>query len=430
MLLPPELWRLIFAHATAAPGVLDLTPLPPLSNEKRAFNYFPDASIGFSALRTKRNLILVCKSWQSLALEFLYTFVWLWKPTELFSLIRSLKLAANVDMTSALYGATYTPGRYIKCLWLSMGAFQPEDSLAMDALQELFNMCHNLQILRVWPGAVLMNFPVIAERSRSLRYAEMEWIRDEDSRTFASSLFESMPQYDVLEALHLTFCDAAPLFPDYPLSLTRLHSFILELRFHRIQDRILGYIALWNLPGLVYLSLLCNKFSLATEQLFRSFGHNLTSLMVEQIPHDVVRKIIRYCPSVQNLFIQYVPQAKPPYSPFPSTPNLRRIQFDGRYMLRAYCDVFMNTVENTYMQNSPALQCIQLLDMTRADWLSNHDVEESGRRKALGDLWLDKGIRFEDQNGVLLSGDSESVVSEPEDERTTFLRVRDAEDNT
>jgi hypothetical protein len=420
MLLPPELWRLIFAHATAVPSVLDLTPLPPLSNEKRAFNYFPDAGIGFSALRTKRNLILVCKSWRSIALEFLYTFVWLWRPTELFSLIQSLERAANVDKTSALDGATCTPGRYIKCLWLSMGAFKYGDPQSMDALQELFTMCYDLQVLRVWSGAVVMNFPVIAERSRSLRYVEMAWIHGEDSPTFASPLLKKMPQYDVLEALNLSFSDTAPLFPGYPISLTRLHSLILELPFEQIQNRILGFIALWNLPSLVYISLRCSgEFSPAMEQFFHSFGPNLMSLIVEQIDDAVIRRIISYCPSVQNLSIQYVPQEKPPYYPFPPIPHLQRIQFDGRYMQDASCDGFVITVENRHMPNSPALRRIQLVD-----WLPSRDPDESGRWKALGNQWLDKGIRLEDQNGVWLGGDGEDVVSEPEDERTVFLRLR------
>jgi hypothetical protein len=321
---------MIFAHAAEVPGILDLTPLPPLSDEKRAFTCFPDPSIGFSALRTKRNLILVCKSWQTLALEFLYAFIWLWKPRDLFSLIRSFTQSANIAQASALDGATYTPGRYIKCLWLSMGQFDSDDPHTMGALQDLFSLCHNLHVLRIWTINFPMNLPVIAERSQYLRYAEMYWIRDGESPTFAPRLLEKMPQYDALEALSLSFPETAVLFPDHPIFLSRLHSLILDVSYKSIKDQIMGLIALWKLPSLVYLSLAVRgNFTPPMEQFFCSFGHNLTSLLVARVDSTLIPNILRHCPSVQNLFIKFLPQAEPPYIPFPPIPHLRRIQFRG-----------------------------------------------------------------------------------------------------
>jgi hypothetical protein len=143
-----------------------VAPLPPLSDEKRAFNYYPSASIGFSSMRAKRTLVLVCKSWRKLAAEFLYEFIWIWKPTELFSLLRSLKLQMGTDLIDE---DARNPGRYVKCLWLSMGAFAFADSfLSLPKVnkdfEELFSLCHDLQILRVWPASSSeMSYPAITE---------------------------------------------------------------------------------------------------------------------------------------------------------------------------------------------------------------------------------------------------------------------------
>jgi hypothetical protein len=86
----------------------------------------------------------------------------------------------------------------------------------------------------------------------------------------------------------------------------------------------------------------------------------------------------------------------------------------------------MKTVENTHMPNSSGLQCIQILGVTRAVLFSKRGPAESGSWKALGEQWLDKGIRLEDTNGVWFGGDDEGEVSKPEDERAIFLRLREA----
>jgi hypothetical protein len=272
-----------------------------------------------------------------------------------------------------------------------------------------------------------MDFAVLAERSRSLRYAEMEWIFDKNWPTFVSPLLKQMPQYDVLEALHMSFSSTAPFFPDYSISLTRLHSLILDVCYEPTKDQIMGLIALWKLPSLVSLSLICkDEFTPAMELFFRSFGHNLTSLLLQETNSAVVPTIVGHCPSVQNLFIQFVPQETAPYTPFPPTPRLLRIQFVGEYIHTLNCDEFAKSVENKHMPNSPVLQYVQLSDVTRADGLSNRDPEVCRRWKVLGDQWLDKGIRFEDVNSVWFGGNGEIDVSEaPEGEREVFLRLRD-----
>jgi hypothetical protein len=252
----------------------------------------------------------------------------------------------------------------------------------------------------------------------------MEWIDNEANCTFPFSLLRTIPQYDILEALHLVILQTAPLFPDYPISLTRLHSLILETNFEWTRDRVIGLIASWRLPSLVYHSLACqgHEFTPSLERFFRSFGHNITSLLLEHLDEEMIPSVLGHCPSVQNLLVRSGRRREHLYNPLPPTPQLQRIQFKVEHM---DCDRFLKTVEHVYMPNSPSLHCIQLLDVTRADLFSEGNLEDSQRWRALGDNWLEKGIRLEDAHHVWIGGDeSAHAVSDSEDERDAFLRLR------
>jgi hypothetical protein len=86
--LPPEIWRVIFNLVTEIPGLLDVSPLPPLSDELRSFRY--DHTLDRGRLMARHALPRVCRLWWNLAIEILYEYVYIRNPKLLPNAIEAL----------------------------------------------------------------------------------------------------------------------------------------------------------------------------------------------------------------------------------------------------------------------------------------------------------------------------------------------------
>jgi hypothetical protein len=424
--LPPEIWRFIFRLSTAIePFILDTSPIPPLTNEMRAFKYDFDNSMGAHALRTKRTLILVCKTWRHLALEYLYEFIWIWKPDELFSLLSLIR--SEVHDTDPI---SHNPARFIKHLFLSLGSFvypeyKPKKQKIDEAFITLFSLCRDLRILRVATGGFQLNYPVIGDLNSNLRSLDVQWDDDlSDSPSWCHTLMTQLPQHGILEALCLTFLGSGGLlfgFPEAPLSFPRLYFLGLEISDESEKERILSLMAHWQLPRLVDLSFDCREDRFqgsSVAQFFCSFGSNLTSLNLDMLEDDeAVMRIVEMCPNVQNLHILFN-RPQPPYTPFPHARQLQRLQFSSRDWEaeeRYGCFAFIDAIEGIYLPNRPSLRVIQLTDMTHTELISHGLQLFIDKWNSWSHRLQENGIRFEDSRGTLIGArDATDMASSEE----------------
>ncbi|KAG1761784.1 hypothetical protein EDD22DRAFT_894638 [Suillus occidentalis] len=86
---PPELWITIFSLATDVPGLLSYDG-PTSSDLPRSLVKEHEHKLLKESLITKRNIILVCRTWHVLATKFLYQSVLVTRPTTLSSLVTAL----------------------------------------------------------------------------------------------------------------------------------------------------------------------------------------------------------------------------------------------------------------------------------------------------------------------------------------------------
>lgn len=87
--VPPEVWLRIFGHATDLEALLNCDAL--ISDMPRMLAKQCELQRIKQSLRTKRSLALVCRTWNELALEFLYQSIFITKMDTLVSLHESIQ---------------------------------------------------------------------------------------------------------------------------------------------------------------------------------------------------------------------------------------------------------------------------------------------------------------------------------------------------
>ncbi|EMD38464.1 hypothetical protein CERSUDRAFT_32243, partial [Gelatoporia subvermispora B] len=138
--LPVELWLQIFRWAT----------LSPLTIRLNAVTYHPfetTSLIADDTLRTKLSLLLVCKQWYQLALEFLYEDLW----------IRSAGALEEVLIRGRETQGVLEYGRWVRRVYLPY-ANTITDSPRTLAAVEMLRCCQHLQVL-MRPGPYHLSRP-------------------------------------------------------------------------------------------------------------------------------------------------------------------------------------------------------------------------------------------------------------------------------
>ncbi|KAG0701007.1 hypothetical protein DFH29DRAFT_982875 [Suillus ampliporus] len=100
---PPELWLTIFSLATNVPGLLSCDGPTP-SDLPRPIVKEHEQRLLKESLITKRNIILVCRTWHALATEFLYRSVLITRPATLSALLVALNRRSSGAARSAYVG--------------------------------------------------------------------------------------------------------------------------------------------------------------------------------------------------------------------------------------------------------------------------------------------------------------------------------------
>jgi hypothetical protein len=395
--LPPEIWRTIFRFATEIEGILDFSPLPPLSNERRPHFEFPSAESHQYEMATKRAVVRVCRLWWNLAIEYLYEFVWLWYPRELLSLVNALKLHSHVE--TAL-------GWHVKCVWLSIGITWSNSEAVDDALRLLFNLCHDIKAIRIWPDSTFdMGFPIIADRAPSIRMVEMEWNHRPQSRSFCLPLLLQLHEFERLEALEISFFLGTYQFPHVPMTFPRLRALRIRCDSEESSDIILGNVTQWNIPLLCFLLLeLLSRSAAIMESFLHAHGRNIhtfefgAGFVIRFLP-----LIGKHAPSLQDIAVDGGRMDSPAVAPL-AAPRLRRVRVSG-ILVRNESSAFIDAVDRILLANAPSLKCIQFTDVTASKFsLPAPPAVEEGP-----DRWMEwsenlqrRGIRIEDKFGISL----------------------------
>jgi hypothetical protein len=342
--------------------------------------------VGELALHAKRNL---CKDWHSIAIEFLYEFIWISEPKRLLLLLCSLGSHASWTLSRGTQITSQHFGRSIKSLWLSIGRPPPFDDWPSGsefncALDSLLNACVDLHILRVW-YSVQLNLPVVGKLCSSLCYIDLT-CNIMGKPALSHHLLDCFVHPGILEMLQLTFpnlegTDLMPNFPQSPFYLLQLHSLILKFELSSSGGWIMRLMASWELPRLVYLSIsndldFGDQFSPDMQRFFRSFGRNLANITLRGFSNEVVTNVIKWSPSVQNLWVLL--REPNLYSiQMPTAPHLQRIRLSLTKvgLIHYRYQTFVKVAETLSAIGKP-LRCIQLMDMTNVYILRQFDWEK------------------------------------------------------
>lgn len=151
---PPELWITIFSLATDAPGLLSYDG-PTLSDLPRPLVKEHEHKLLKESLITKRNIILVCRTWHALATKFLYKSVLVTRPATLSSLLLAL------DNESS------GPGRSVHVGWWTRRL----DVLIQDDHCEASDYALLANIIRRFPNLAIVNLsmPMLPNNNSWLR---------------------------------------------------------------------------------------------------------------------------------------------------------------------------------------------------------------------------------------------------------------------
>jgi hypothetical protein len=135
------------------------------------------------------------------------------------------------------------------------------------------------------------------------------------------------------------------------------------------------------------------------ELLFRAHGNKLLTVkLFADYLSNLLLMITRYCPSVQELWIELLPRR---FSvQLPSALALRRICLASDF---THIGIFEETMLNILTMRRPALECIQLAGI-QSDEISSLRIVRENRaewRKWV-EMWARENVRFVTDDGVVI----------------------------
>ena len=144
--LPPEIWLIIFDHATYVPGTLIPEIYEYSGTLGQCFSRYHRPLIR-RALVTKRSLVRVCRQWWLLAIPFLYKSIFIGRGRCLSSL--AITLALSVGGKGVL-PSTRPLGSYTERLDIAMrDNSRPNSDEDLDLLAEVIRHLQNLAVVSV-----------------------------------------------------------------------------------------------------------------------------------------------------------------------------------------------------------------------------------------------------------------------------------------
>jgi hypothetical protein len=377
---------MIFVRAVRLPGLMDTSPPIPGSDEPRAYSLsqYPDSADGYGQATTKRSLILVSKLWWNLSIDLFYEYVSLRRTSELHALVTALEM--NIFRAAG----SSTVSTYVRHLCISLPFFDRLDKRENNAIEKLFNIFQNIQILRIY-SSLYVQTPLIIPRNKPLRFLRIEW--QDYKAGYSVPLIKELDSSFNLQALQidLTSTRDGTNIPE-SLSFPNLHT--LRLTFKDVDSNAIvrARVANWELPPLLFAQLDLLPYQ-QPKQLFASHGPKLKSIHIHSMTVPVLTLIAQHCPMLEDLIVfKYYPQNH--FPPVPSlAPRLRRVRVEKNLSIR----LVEHFLERIWSMQRPLLQIIQVPQ--NYDDCTSADVS---RIKELVDILGKENVRLEDGEGKLL----------------------------
>ncbi|KAI6028128.1 hypothetical protein EDC04DRAFT_3142828 [Pisolithus marmoratus] len=157
---PPEVWDHIFELTTHVPHTL----VPEIYKESFSFRRFEnhqDHPALQATLVTKRNLVLVCKQWQHMAMRHLYCHLFIRTVSDLLALKRTLRTYAT---ESSSFAGTQSPGQWARRLditWNFFDDFMFEDlDSCVESLADVIKCLPKVEIFSFATSSSIGSEPV------------------------------------------------------------------------------------------------------------------------------------------------------------------------------------------------------------------------------------------------------------------------------
>ncbi|KIJ19145.1 hypothetical protein PAXINDRAFT_97175 [Paxillus involutus ATCC 200175] len=402
--LPVELWLEIVQYATFVPDILE----PDIYRQTARLDpYWSNRHYSpmLDALRTKRALVLVCKTWWSLCIPILYQSIIL--TSTRCSELLAVTLIRSRDKSSAS-GATSAP---------SLGSFtvrldirdQHWRSDGSNALHSIMGCLPNLSVLTSpsigWAPSREFECFMDHVLSMSLPLRVIDWRRAMRPQDL-EQLLKNSPHLRMLRCfdIPLSHPTTGEVLVASPVGDTSVMSNITTLDIYNPFDHQ-GFCSHFNFPSLRELS--CNlgiqtmTAAIAQELFFKRYGPNLTFLHLQHYvssPADETRDLLwiqQRCPGLRNLTISLTGWNQMPVDPvnIPAVEVLGlRCAIDGMGT-RQYTPLF--TLLESLDETSSTLRAVQFLDPAN---VSNMCSLEGGR-KLLKDFIKRSRFCLEDHTG-------------------------------
>ena len=302
--LPPELWNLIFVHATATdPTFRRLTP----------FHIELETTLRARPLRFKRSLILVCKLWHAIALPLLYEIVWMQSPQMAPCFLRTL-------VESASPGPQAGYGKWVRHLILPR-----PPSLASIQLVDILKYCPDIHSLskpsaavdtnpNFWHGiACTRSCPTCPALGALMSLRRVYW---------ACSSSDEIPHMDglrlsilLLRAPNLTslcMADFGPIGPKFTLHFPENHPLtaLTTLEYRANKALPLRQADMPNLTHIIASPAVLNRFDPSDpnrSSMLSVFGKHLRVIEFPDKTHltcrgiQDVRSVFHQCPNLDTL---------------------------------------------------------------------------------------------------------------------------------
>jgi hypothetical protein len=405
--LPPEIWLIIFDHATYVPGTFIPEIYEYSGTLGHCFNRYHHPLIR-RALVTKRSLVRVCRQWWLLAIPFLYKSIFIGRGRCLSSL--AITLALSVGGKGVLPG-TRPLGSYTKRLDIAMR----DNSLAnsdedLDLLAEVIRHLQNLAVVSVdvptsWYTSPEMPDTVmdaLACAGSSLKI--IDW-----AAPCLLPSYRSLQNLITTTQLHILQCPFQLHSPTDPMDNCVLSSCttlaITSDHMHQISST--------QLPALRELIYPPRMLGPPLNQFLERHGKKLTSVHLSWSTstgfRDQINLLATHCPNLRRLTITL------DFWILLDTRIIELVPIEFLYLCCWTNQSSTNTYKNTFATLARLKDVMPTLRIIRfTHYLNVNELLRNHRKALLPALELLSGsnVRLEDHEGRLLSGIVELPIHE------------------
>jgi hypothetical protein len=412
-----EIWLEIFRYATYVPEALDLTPIDAFIPQQPSNNALGPNTYVLS-MRTKYDLVLVCRAWRQVTMQLLYEYIPIKSPRRADLILRAFQESRRILATGETVVESY--GKWTRHVQIQTFA---KGSRSIEYLQKAFLICQHCPNARmlsgVWQWALPQSFHDAISRLYGASLQGLLW--DETGHaspptpSFATPrFFEAFRSLRVLH-MNLYAADISKLTQSSeprPV-LPQVEHLVLSAN-----NPTLLVAATLHLPMLSRVTLAFGDAEPATAQKFlRVHGPHITYLDLSESIHAYMHGISQFlkpdgCPNLLDFV--YNVQALPmgPLSQ-PHT-SLRRIGLRGidYRMIRGSVKSHFRSFNRDVF---PALEVVRTVGFLLSQTLraySSYDAQDEFIR------WVEQferdGIDLQDGEGVIwLRSEDDDETSEP-----------------